>query len=148
VVTLGLGVAGGANLHRLVDMGQTTTWLQQMASILQSGLEAAGTKIGSFTSRPVSVAQASQEATSSATLNNGEAIEQAIADLRLRVEQLRAANDGSARDLRSAVEQNHRELTIARLLRRARNDGPEAHTGFFDCWCGSERHSGRAFSWL
>ena len=60
-VTLGLGVAGGANLHRLVDMGQTTTWLQQAASSLQSGLDAASTKIGTFTARPVSVAQASQD---------------------------------------------------------------------------------------
>ena len=64
LVTLGLGVAGGANLHRLVDLNERPTWLQQTETILQSGFEAArheiGSKIASFTSRPVSVAQASQ----------------------------------------------------------------------------------------
>ena len=61
---LGLGLAGGLNMHRLVDLNQTATWLQQTGSTLQSGFEAArheiGSKIASFTSRPVSVAQASK----------------------------------------------------------------------------------------
>ena len=65
---LGLGVAGGANLHRLVDLTQTAPWLDQTGSILQSGFGAArneiGSRIASFTSKPVSVVQASQEATS------------------------------------------------------------------------------------
>src|SRR5215204_5006385 len=61
LVTLGLGVAGGANLHRLVDLNERPTWLQQTETILQSGFEAArdevGSRIVSFTSRPVSVAR-------------------------------------------------------------------------------------------
>ena len=78
---------------------------------------------GSRASRaaPVSVAQASHEATSSATPNN-DMIERAVADLSLRVDQVRAANDGSARDLgqgieriHSSAEQNHREL-VAKLV--------------------------------
>src|SRR5215218_9280739 len=73
VVALGLGVAGGANLHRLVDLDQTATWLDRTGSILQSGFRLArreiGTRIESFTSKPVSVGQASQEATS-VTPNN------------------------------------------------------------------------------
>lgn len=117
---LGLGVAGGANLHRLVDLDQAAPWLEHTGSILRSGFEAArreiGSRIASFTSKPVSVAQASQEATSLATPNN-DIIERAVADLSLRVDQVRAAHDGSARDLgqgieriRNAAEQNHREL--------------------------------------
>jgi hypothetical protein len=123
LVTLGLGVAGGANLHRLVDLNESATWLPQTETILQSGFEAArheiGNRIVSFTSRPVSVAQASQEAVS-VVPNNGEAIERAVADLSLRVDQFRAANEVSARDLRSAAEQNHRELVakLAQLTER------------------------------
>jgi hypothetical protein len=122
---LGLGVAGGANLHRLVDLDQAAPWLEHNGSILRSGFEAArneiGSRIASFTSKPVSVAQASQEATSSATPNN-DIIERAVADLSLRVDQVRAAHDGSARDrgqgierIRNAAEQNHREL-VAKLV--------------------------------
>src|SRR5215203_3032028 len=98
---LGLGVAGGANLHRLVDLDQAAPWLDQTGSILRSGFEAArneiGSRIASFRSESVSVAQASQEATSSAP--NNETIVKAVADLSLRVDQVRAANDGAARDL-------------------------------------------------
>ena len=72
-------------------------------------------------SRPVSVAQASHEVTSSATRNN-DIIERAVSDLSLRVDQVRAANDGSARDLgqgieriQSSADQNHREL-VAKLV--------------------------------
>jgi hypothetical protein len=122
---LGLGVAGGANLHRLVDLDQAAPWLEHTGSILRSGFEAArreiGSRIASFTSKPVSVAQASQEATSSATPNN-DIIERAVADLSLRVDQVRAAHDGSARDLgqgierlQSSADQNHREL-VAKLV--------------------------------
>jgi hypothetical protein len=122
---LGLGVAGGANLHRLVDLDQAAPWLEHTGSILRSGFEAArneiGSRIASFTSKPVSVVQASQEATSLATPNN-DIIERAVADLSLRVDQVRAANDGAVRDLgagierlRSSVEQNQREL-VAKLV--------------------------------
>ena len=123
LVTLGLGVAGGANLHRLVDLNERPTWLQQTETILQSGFEAArhevGSRIVSFTSRPVSVAQASQEATS-ARPNRDDTVERAVTDLGVKVDQVRAANEVSARDLRSAAEQNHRELVakLAQLTER------------------------------
>jgi hypothetical protein len=118
VGALGMGLAGGANLHRLVN-------LDQIGSILQSGFEVArreiGSRIESFISSPVSVAQASHEVTSSATRNN-DIIERAVSDLSLRVDQVRAANDGSARDLgqgieriQSSADQNHREL-VAKLV--------------------------------
>src|SRR3712207_5101020 len=35
VAALGLGLAGGANLHRLMDLNQTGTWLNQTGTILQ-----------------------------------------------------------------------------------------------------------------
>src|SRR3954453_18502108 len=118
VGALGMGLAGGANLHRLLN-------LDQIGSILQSGFEGArreiGSRIESFISSPVSVAQASHEVTSSATRNN-DIIERAVSDLSLRVDQVRAANDGSARDLgqgieriQSSADQNHREL-VAKLV--------------------------------
>jgi len=117
---LGLGVAGGANLHRLVDLDQAAPWLDQTGSILRSGFEAArneiGSRIASFRSESVSAAQASQEATS-ATPNHDDNVERAVTDLGAKVDQVRAANEGSARDLslgierlRSSAEQNQREL--------------------------------------
>src|SRR5215212_3852532 len=120
LTALGLGLAGGLNIHRLVDLDQIATWLQQTGSALQSGFEVARTEIGrrieSFTSRPVTVAQAGQEATS-ARPNNDELLERAITDLTARLDQARAATDGSARDLgagieriRSSAEQNQREI--------------------------------------
>src|SRR4051812_17149754 len=64
---LGLGVAGGMNVQRVVG-------LDQVASILQSGYEATrhelGRRIASITSKPV--------AASPATPTNGEAIERAV----------------------------------------------------------------------
>src|SRR5829696_7789761 len=125
LITLGLGLAGGMNVHRLVDLDQTATWLHQTGNALQSGLKLArreiASRIESFTSRPVSVAQASQEATS-ATPSNDAVFGRAVADLSLRVDQVRAANEGSARDLslgieriRSSAEQNQREL-VAKLV--------------------------------
>jgi cell division septation protein DedD len=119
---LGVGLAGGMNIHRLVDLDQTAIWFQQTGSTLQSSFDTArkemGRRIASFTSRPVSVAQASQDATSLATPNN-DISERGVADLSLRMDQIRAAHDGSARDLgqgiegiRNAAEQNHRELVV------------------------------------
>jgi len=138
---LGLGLAGGANMHRLVDLDQTATWLHHAGSILQSGFEAArheiGSRIASFTSRPVSVAQASQEATS-AMPSNGDALERAMADLSLRVGEVRAADEASARDLsqgierlRSSAEQNHRELVakLAQLAERVERVEHQASMG-------------------
>jgi hypothetical protein len=36
---LGLGLAGGANLHRIVDLDQTATWFQPIESALQSSFK-------------------------------------------------------------------------------------------------------------
>jgi hypothetical protein len=116
LMTLGLGVAGGMNMHRLVDLDQTATWLDRTGSILQSSFTLArreiGSRIESITSRPVSVAQASQEATSSAP-NGDDTVERAVTDLGVKVDQVRAANEGLARDfslgierIRSSAEQN------------------------------------------
>ena len=57
---LGSGLAGGANLHRIVDLDQTATWLQQTGSSLQSGFMAARTEIGSRISGLSSVAGAGE----------------------------------------------------------------------------------------
>ena len=124
VAALGLGVAGGANMHRLVDLDQTATWVQQIEKTLQSSFTLArreiARRIESFTSKPVSVAQASQGATSERPNSDG-LVEHAVNDLSRRVDQVRAANEGSARDLgqeieriRSSAEQNQREL-VAKL---------------------------------
>src|SRR3712207_4100850 len=63
---LGLGLAAGMNVHRLVDLDRTATWLQQTGSILQSGFEATrheiGSRIASFTSKPVAISGATQPA--------------------------------------------------------------------------------------
>jgi hypothetical protein len=133
VSALGLGVAGGVNLHRLVDLDQTVTWLRQAESLLQSGFEAAraevGRRIESLTTKPgsvaqASVAQASREA-AAAPPNPNEGLERTLADLTLRVDQVRAAAEGSARDLGAGIErvqgstdQNHRDL-VAKLSQLA-----------------------------
>jgi len=117
---LGLGLAGGIIVHRLVDLNQTATWLQQTGNALQSGFTLArnevASRIESFTSRPVSVSQASQEVTSAGPSRDAN-IERAVTDLSVKVDQVRAANEGLARDLsleiehlRSSAEQNQREL--------------------------------------
>src|SRR3954469_8848986 len=133
VSALGLGVAGGVNLHRLVDLDQTPTWLRQAESLLQSGFKAAraevGRRIESLTTKPdsvaqASVAQASREA-AAAPPNPNEGLERTLADLTLRVDQVRAAAEGSARDLGAGIErvqgstdQNHRDL-VAKLSQLA-----------------------------
>src|SRR3954470_8923725 len=99
---LGLGLAGGANLHRIVDLDKTATWVWKSGSILQSAFEVArreiGSRISSLTSGPTSVAQASQEVTSAGPNSDG-MVERAVTDLSPKVDQVRAANEGSARDL-------------------------------------------------
>ena len=115
-------------MHRLADLDQAVTWLHQTGSIVQSGFEAArsevANRIESFTSRPVSVAQASQEIIS-ARSNTDDLSERALADLSLRVDQVRAASERSAQNLsqgiehlRSSAEQNQREL-VAKLVQLA-----------------------------
>lgn len=128
VAALGLGLAGGANLHRLVDLDTTSAWLAQAAGVLHSGWEAARAEIGrrieTYVGRPVQAAQVGPEA-GSARLHDDGLIERAVGDLSLRVEQIRAATDGSARDLGAGIErvqgsaeQNHREL-VAKLAQLA-----------------------------
>lgn len=125
---LGLGLAGGANMQRLMNFDQATTWVVQTASALQPSLEAArveiSRRVASFGSRPASVAQAGPEPTSEPS-NNNDPIERAVADLMSRVDQVRAATDSSARDLSAGIErvhgsaeQNHREL-VAKLAQLA-----------------------------
>jgi hypothetical protein len=123
VSALGLGAAGGANLPRLVDLDQTARWVHQAGSLLQSGFEAARTEVGrrieSLTTKSDSAAQARQEAIAPPNANEG--LERTLADLTLRVDQVRAAAEGSARELGAGIErvqgsadQNHREL-VAKL---------------------------------
>ena len=108
-------------MHRLVDFDQNAAWLQQAANLVQSGFEAArsevGSRIASFTTKPVSAAPAGP--------TTEEIIGQAVTDLNLRMDQVRAGNELSARDLgqgieriRNAVEENHRE-TVAKLVQLA-----------------------------
>jgi len=119
VTALALGLAGGANMHRLVDLDQTATWFQQIESALQSSFTLARREIASrfesLTSGPTTGAQARERP------NSDGMIEQAVNDFSRRVDQVRAANEGSARDLgqeiehiRSSAEQNQREL-VAKL---------------------------------
>src|SRR3954453_20820081 len=122
---LGLGLAGGIIVNRLVDLNQTAKWLQQTGNALQSGFTLArnevASRIGSFPSRPVSVSQASQEVTSGGPSRDAN-IERAVTDLSVKVDQVRAANEGLARDLsleiervQSSADQNQREL-VAKLV--------------------------------
>jgi len=121
---LGLGLAGGLNIHRLVDLDQSATWFQQAASLLQSGFETArkevSSRISGLTSSPTSVAVV-PEREPWQNPSRDEAVVRVVGDLSNQVDQLRAANDGSARDLgqgieriRSANEASQREL-VAKL---------------------------------
>src|SRR3954471_11753538 len=58
---LGLGLVGGLNLHRLVELDHTAEWVQQTQTFLQSGFDAArqelASRINGLMSRPGSVAE-------------------------------------------------------------------------------------------
>ena len=125
---LGLGLAGGMNLHRLVDSDQATTWLQQTGSTLQSGFEAArhgiGSKIASFASSPTSVSETTERVARQEP-NSGEAVARMVGDLNRQMDQVRTANEGTARDLsqgieglRGSTEEHQREL-VAKLAQLA-----------------------------
>ena len=125
VSALGLGLAGGLNLHRLMDLNQSATWLQQAGNALQSGFEVAHTEIASWisglTRSQTSVAGAKQPAPWNEP-SRDDAIVRMVGDLSRQVDQVRAANEGLARDLgqgierlRSAAELSHREL-VAKLM--------------------------------
>jgi hypothetical protein len=98
VSILALGLAGGLSLHRPVHLDQAAAWLQQ---------------IGSGTSGPVG-----QTRDAAAWKPSHEAVlERAVSDLSLRVDQVRAASEGEAREvvlglasIRSAAEQYDRDL--------------------------------------
>jgi hypothetical protein len=120
VSALALGLAGGFSLHRTVDLDQSAAWLQQTESGLQSSVAAAQKQVASwlerFTSRPVSVGQ-TRDAAASEKPSREAVVERAIYDLSLRVDQVRAANEGGAREvvlglasIRSAAEQFHGDV--------------------------------------
>jgi len=132
-------LAGGANLHRIVDLDQIATWFQPIESALQSSFTLARREIGSrsesLTSGPTMAAQASQGASSERPNRDG-MVEQAVNDFSRRVDQVRAANEGSARDLgqeieriRSSAEQNQRELVAKLAQFGERPDSIERRSG-------------------
>jgi hypothetical protein len=136
IFALGLGLAGGLNLHRFVNLDETGRWL---GHVLQSSFEWARKEVAatieSFTKRPLTVAQASSPSPVAGAgqppLSKEPAIDalvdRMISDLSGRVDQVRAANENSTRDLnqgferlRITAEQSQRELTanLARLGER------------------------------
>jgi len=118
------------NVHRLVDLDQTTTWLHRTGNTLQSSFEAARkevfSRISDLTSSPTSVAVVPEREPWQSP-SRDEAVVRVVGDLSKQMDQLRAANDGSARDLgqgieriRSANEASQRELVtkLAELTER------------------------------
>src|SRR4051812_28872414 len=125
---LGLGVAVGTNMHRLADLDQSAAWLQQAASLVQSGFEAArsevGSRIASFTSNSTSVPEATERAAWQGP-SRDETVARMVGDLSRQVDQVRAADEVWARELdtgiervRSLTEHNHREI-VAKLAQLA-----------------------------
>src|SRR5215208_2483267 len=88
---LGLGVAGGLNMHRLVDFDQNAAWLQQAASLVQSGFEAArsevGSRIASITSRSTSVPETTERAALQDP-SRDETVARTVGDLSRQVDQV------------------------------------------------------------
>jgi hypothetical protein len=119
VSALALGLVGGVSLHRTVDRDPSEAGLQQTGSGLQSSFAGARKQVARwlerFTSRPVSVEQTRDAV---AWKPSHEAVvERAVSDLSLRVDQVRAASEGEAREvvlglasIRSAAEQYDRDL--------------------------------------
>src|SRR4051794_34048721 len=127
LTALGLGLAGGMNLHRL-DFDQSEAWLQQTASDLQSTVVSLSRDVAGriLPSKPSSEAGARQVAPWTEP-NSANLVEQMRDDLSKRVDLVRAASESSARGLsegleriRSSGEQNQRELIgrIAQLGER------------------------------
>jgi hypothetical protein len=134
-----LGLAGGMNVHRLVDLDQTTTWLHRTGNTLQSSFEATRkevfSRISGLTSSPTSVAVATEREPWQNPSRN-EAVVRVVGDLSKQMDQLRAANDGSARDLgqgieriRSANEASQRELVAKLAELTERVERVERRTG-------------------
>src|SRR5437868_15294333 len=84
VSALGLGLAGGLNMHRLVDLDQTAIWLQQTGNALQSSFEVVRTEVASriesLRSGPAVVPRASESAATERS-NSDQALKQALTDL-------------------------------------------------------------------
>jgi hypothetical protein len=127
---LGLGLAGGLNLHRLVDLDHSAAWVQQTQTFLQSGFDAArqelASRINGLMSRPTSVAEVAEPKPWTAPSSN-ETVMRTLGDLSGHLDQVRAGFEVSARDLsqgieriRSSVEENQRELVakLAQLTER------------------------------
>src|SRR5215213_3142273 len=91
VLALGLGLAGGLNMHRLVDLDQTATWLQQARTALQSSFEVARTEVASrlesLRSGPAVGTRASESATPEEP-NSDQGSERALTDLTTRLDQV------------------------------------------------------------
>src|SRR3954470_2092075 len=112
---LGLGLAGGMNLHRLVDPDQAPTWLPQTGSTLQSAFEAArhgiGSRIASFASSPTSVSETTERVARQEP-NSGEAVARMVGDLNhVYFEKRSFSSSGSRRSLtqrRSAMMKGSR----------------------------------------
>jgi hypothetical protein len=119
IFALALGLAGGVSLHGS-DLDPSAAWLQQTGSALQSRFSATPRKVASvlerFTSRPVSSVEQTQDV--AGWKPSPEAVvERAVSDLSLRVDQVRAANEGEAREvvlavasIRTAAEQYQKDI--------------------------------------
>jgi hypothetical protein len=127
VLALGLGLAGGLNLHRFVDLEETGTWLLHgLQSSYQWARKEVGTGIASLTKQPVTQANSPSAGVSqpaSTEPQTADILDRMINDLSGRVDQIRAANESTARGLterferlRIVADQSQREL-IANLAR-------------------------------
>ena len=124
VLALGLALAGGLNLHRFVDLKETgTLLLHGLLSSYRWARKEVGTRIASLTEQPVTVAQAN----TSAETQTADLVDRMINDLSGRVDQIRAANESTARGLdegferlRITADQSQREVIVnlARLNER------------------------------
>jgi len=129
VLALGLGLAGGLNLHRFVDLEETgTLLLHGLQSSYRWARKEVGTRIASLTKQPVTVAQANSPSAgvgqpARTEPQTADIVDRIINDLSGRVDQIRAANESAARGLnegferlRITADQSQREV-IANLAR-------------------------------
>src|SRR4051812_45965440 len=86
---LGLGLVGGLNLHRLVDLDHSAAWVQQAKTFLASGLDTArrevASRINGLMSRPASVAEVA-EPTPWTTPSSNETVVQRLGELSRQVD--------------------------------------------------------------
>src|SRR4051812_28034895 len=129
ILALTLGLAGGLNLHRFVDIEETGTLLfHGLQSSYRWARKEVGTRIASLTKQPVTVAQANSPSAgvsqpARTEPQTADIVDRMINDLSGRVDQIRAANESAARGLnegferlRITADQSQREV-IANLAR-------------------------------